>query len=106
MSVKIKIKKGDNVLVVAGNHKGSKGEVKRIDLEKNRVYVEGVNMVKRHMKPTTAQPDGKIVEKEAGIHISNVMLLVGDAPTRVGRKLDDASGKLVRYSKKTGEVIK
>jgi large subunit ribosomal protein L24 len=106
MSVKVKLKKGDTVLVIAGNNKGSKGEVKRVDLEKNRVYVEGVNMVKRHTKPTTAQPDGKIVEKEAGIHISNVMLLVGETPTRVGRKLDETSGKLVRYSKKTGEVIK
>jgi len=106
MSVKVKIKKGDTVLVIAGNNKGSKGLVKRVDLEKNRVYVEGVNLVKRHMKPTAAQPDGKIVEKEAGLHISNVMILLGDTPTRVGRKHDEATGKLVRYSKKNGEVIK
>ena len=104
MGIKLKIKSGDQVMVIAGVHKGSKGHVKAINRETMRVTVEGVNMVKRHTKPTPASPEGKIVEKEAPIHISNVMLLVKDQPSRVGRKMEN--GKLVRFAKKTGEVIK
>jgi large subunit ribosomal protein L24 len=106
MSVKLKIKTGDLVMVIAGKNKGSKGKILRVDKERSRVIVENVNMVKRHMRPTTAEPEGKIVEKEASLHISNVMLLVNDTPTRVGRKLDESTGKLTRFAKKTGEVIK
>lgn len=105
MAQKFKIKSGDQVVVIAGVHKGSKGTVKSVLRESNRIVVEGVNMVRRHTKPTPASPEGKIVEKEAPIHISNVMLLVNDQATRVGRKLNE-NGKLVRYAKKTGEVIK
>lgn len=106
MQTKLKLKTGDIVVVIAGNHKGASGAIKSIDRNTHRVVVEGVNMVKRHTKPTPQQPEGKIVEKEASLHISNVMLKVGDVATRVGRKMDDSGEKLVRYAKKTAEVIK
>ncbi len=102
---KINIKKGDTVKVIAGNSKGSTGTVLLVDRRNNRAIVEGVNMIKRHTKPNTQETDGGIIEKEATIHISNLMLVdskTGD-PTRVGRKKVD--GKLVRYSKKTGDLI-
>jgi len=100
---KFKIKKGDQVMVIAGNDKGSKGRVLEILRKKNRVIVEGVKIVKKHMKPTQDDPGG-IKEMEASIHISNVMLMDKSEPTRVGRKVQD--GKIVRYSKKSGEIIK
>lgn len=103
MQAKLNIKKGDTVRVISGEHKGKEGLVVEVDRKKNRVKVEGVNLVKKHAKPSAKQPQGGIVEQEAGIHISNVMVLVNGAPTRVGRKLED--GKLVRYAKKNGEVI-
>ncbi len=103
---KLKIKKGDMVLVIAGNAKGSKGRVLQVVPETNRVIVEGINLVSRHTKPTAQSPNGSIVKKEAPIHISNVQLIdaAGNA-TRVGRKLNE-EGKNVRYSKKSGEIIK
>lgn len=94
------------VLVVAGNEKGKKGKIKEILVEKNRAIVEGLNIVKKHVKPSANQPQGGIVEKEAGIHISNLMLIdpkTGE-PTRTGRKLNE-KGKLQRFSKKTKEFI-
>ena len=101
---KFKIKKGDEVIVIAGNDKGSKGRVLDVLRKKDRVIVEGVKIVKRHTKPTQ-DDQGGIKEKEASIHISNVMLInASGEPTRIGRKLED--GKIVRYSKKTGEIIK
>lgn len=103
---KMKIKKNDNVVVIAGSDKGKKGRVIAVDPNKNRVLVEGVKIVKRHTKPNAATPNGGIVEKEVFIHASNVALIdpkVGKA-TRVGRK--EVDGKLVRYAKKSGEVIK
>lgn len=107
-NIKLKIKKGDTVKVIAGN--ASKGEnntgvIRSVDLKKMRVIVEGLNMVKRHTKPSAAFPDGGIIEKEASIHVSNVMLIdaAGNA-TRVGKK-KEANG-WVRISKKSGEVIK
>ena len=101
---KIKIKTGDNVKVITGNHKGSEGKVLKIGSEKNRLIVEGVNMVKKHMKPNAQNPQGGIIEKEAFLHISNVSLLTstGDT-TKVGYRMDE--NKKVRFSKKSNEVI-
>lgn len=104
MQKKLHVKVGDAVKVIAGTSKGSEGSILSIDRKKNRVIVEGANMIKKHVKPSASNPQGGIVESAAGIHISNVMLVVDGKPTRTGRK--DDNGKLVRYSKKTGEVIK
>jgi large subunit ribosomal protein L24 len=106
MQVKIHIKKGDMVKVIAGNEKGSEGKVLAIYRESLRALVEGLNMVSKHTKPNAANPQGGIVKKEAPIHISNLMVIdsKGNA-TRIGRKKDE-NGKLYRFSKKTGEVIK
>jgi large subunit ribosomal protein L24 len=103
---KFHIKTGDTVLVIAGNEKGKKGKVLKMLTEKDRAIVEGLNIVKKHIKPSAQNPQGGIVEKEAGIHISNLMLIdpkTGE-PTRIGRKLNE-KGKLQRYSKKTKEFI-
>ncbi|MCW8310279.1 50S ribosomal protein L24 [Sphingobacterium thalpophilum] len=103
----MKIKKGDLVKVIAGNSKGVQGKVLTVLVDKNRAIVEGANIVKKHTKPSAANPNGGIIEKEAGIHISNLALIdpkTGET-TRVGRKLN-ADGKLVRYAKKSGEEIK
>lgn len=107
MSKKLRIKKGDNVVVIAGDSKGQQGRVLFVDLEKERAIVEGVNMVTKHSRPTKDNPKGGILKKEAPIHVSNLKLLdaTGKA-TRTGKKLDEKTTKLVRYSKKTGEVIK
>jgi large subunit ribosomal protein L24 len=104
MQKKLHIKKGDTVAVIAGDSKGQQGKVLSIDKIKNRALVEGVNLASKHTKPSAASPQGGIVKKEGSIHISNLMLVVGGKLTRVGRKLDN--DKLVRYAKKTGEVIK
>ena len=107
MQKKLHIKKGDTVQVIAGDDNGKKGRVLEIIRKTNRAIVEGVNMMKKHTKPNTEYPQGGIVEKEAPIHISNLMLVdpkTGTA-TRIGRRLNE-SGKLVRYSKKSGEEIK
>ena len=103
---KFHIKKDDTVKVIAGESKGTEGKVLEIYPSKNKALVEGVNVVKRHTKPNAAHPNGGIVEQEAAIHISNLMLVdpkTGET-TKVGRKVVD--GKIARYSKKTGEVIK
>lgn len=102
---KLKIKSGDNVIVTAGDHKGSEGRVMRIFREKNKAIVEGVNVVKKHEKPSAANPQGGITEKEAPIHISNLALVdpkSGEA-TRVGYRMED--GKKVRFSKKSNQVL-
>ena len=103
---KLHIKKGDTVYVNAGNDKGKTGKVLSVNPSKDRVIVEGVNMVKKHTKPNSKQPQGGIVEKEAGIHISNLQLIdpKSGKATRVGYKFVD--GKKVRYAKKSGEEIK
>ena len=101
---KLKIKTGDTVRVIAGDHKGSEGKIVKVLLEKNKVIVEGVNMVKKHMKPSAQSPQGGIVEKEAFIQISNLSLLTAKGETtRVGYKMEE--GKKVRFSKKSNEVI-
>ena len=101
---KLKIKSGDTVKVIAGDHKGSEGKVQKVLADKNKAIVEGVNMVKKHTKPSAQSPQGGIVEKEAPIQISNLTLLTskGEA-TRIGYRMED--GKKVRFSKKSNEVI-
>ncbi len=106
MSIKLKIRKGDTVKVISGDAKGQEGKVISVDRESLRVLVEGVNMVSKHTKPTSANPQGGIVKQEASINISNLMLVVNGKTTKVGRKLDPKTNKLVRYAKKSGEVIK
>jgi large subunit ribosomal protein L24 len=102
---KLKIRKGDIVKVIAGGSKGSQGRVLEILRDERKVLVEGVNLVSKHTKPNAKQTQGGIVKKEAAIHISNVLLVDGKGnATRVGRREED--GKLVRYSKKSEEVIK
>ena len=101
---KLKIKSGDTVRVIAGDHKGSEGKVMKVLKYKNKAIVEGVNMVKKHMKPSAQSPQGGIVEKEASIQISNLSLLTSKGETtRVGYKMEE--GKKVRFSKKSNEVI-
>jgi len=105
MQQKLHIKVGDTVKVISGESKGQEGKILSIDRSKMRAIVGGVNLVKRHTKPSASDPQGGIIEKEAGIHVSNLMLVIKGQVTRIGRKLN-AKGKLVRYSKKTGEEIK
>ena len=102
---KLKIKTGDTVTVIAGEHKNSEGKVLRVMADANKAIVEGVNLVKKHQKPSASNPQGGIVEKEAAIHISNLSLIdpKSGEPTRVGYRMDD--GKKVRFSKKSNEVI-
>ena len=101
---KLKIKTGDTVRVIAGDHKGSEGKVLTVFIEKNKAIVEGVNMIKKHMKPNAQSPQGGIVEKEAAIQISNLSLLNSKREaTRVGYRMED--GKKVRFAKKSNEVI-
>ena len=99
----LKIKKGDTVKVIAGKDKDKEGKVISVDPKKNKVTVEGVNVVKKHEKPSVANQNGGIVEKEAPIDASNVMYVHKGQKTRVGFKVE--GGKKVRVSKKTGEVI-
>ena len=103
--MKFNIKKGDQVIVIAGNSKGVTGEVKEVLRSKNRAIVDGVNMVKKHTKATQDE-EGGINEIEAAIHLSNLALVdpKSGKPTRIGRK--NENGKSVRYSKKSGEIIK
>ena len=103
---KLHIKKGDTVIVNAGNSKGQTGKVLEVLVEKQRAVVEGVNIVSKSAKPSAKHPQGGIVKQEAPIHISNLNVVdpkTGKA-TRIGRKLG-ADGKLVRYAKKSGEEI-
>ncbi len=106
MQAKLHIKKGDTVKAIAGNSRGQQGKVLSIDRKKMRALVEGLNIISKHTKPNAANTQGGIIKQEAPIHISNLMLVdaKGNA-TKVGRKLTD-DNKIVRYSKKSGEVIK
>ncbi len=101
---KLKIKKGDKVVIIAGKDKGKTGEVLRVVPKDMRVLVQGVNMVKRHTRPAMGQPGG-IVEKEAMLHVSNVAHIdpKSDKPTRIGFKTLD--GRKVRFARKSGEVL-
>ena len=105
MQQKLHIKVGDTVKVLNGESKGLEGKILTIDRKKMRAIVKGVNIVKKHSKPSAADPQGGIVEKESTIHVSNLMIVTKGIASRIGRKLD-AKGKLVRYSKKSGEEIK
>ncbi|AEJ44915.1 ribosomal protein L24 [Alicyclobacillus acidocaldarius subsp. acidocaldarius Tc-4-1] len=103
---KLRVKTGDKVVVIAGKDKSKQGRILKVYPKEGRVVVEGVNIVKRHTKPNPQHPEGGIVEKEAPIHVSNVMIVdpkTGE-PTRVGYKfLED--GRKVRYAKKSGEIL-
>jgi large subunit ribosomal protein L24 len=105
MQKKLHIKVGDAVKVLSGESRGQEGKILVIDKKKERATVEGLNMVKRHTKPSASDPQGGIVEKEGGIHISNLMVVQKGVASRLGRKAN-SEGKLVRYSKKSGEEIK
>ena len=104
---KFHIRKGDTVLVIAGDDKGKKGTVLEVLLDKNRAVVEGINIVTKHTKPSAGKPEGGLKKTEAALHVSNLQLVdpATDKPTRIGRKLNDKN-KLQRFSKKTGEFIK
>tara|TARA_R110002167_G_scaffold94258_2_gene251751 strand:+ start:1317 stop:1640 length:324 start_codon:yes stop_codon:yes gene_type:complete len=102
---KLKIKTGDTVRIITGDHKGVEGKVMKIIREKNKAIVEGANMVSKHEKPSAKNPQGGIIKKEAPIHISNLSLIDSKSgeTTRVG--YEDRDGKKVRFSKKSNEVI-
>jgi large subunit ribosomal protein L24 len=100
---KFKIKVGDTVKVIAGDHKGSEGKVLQIVKDKNRAIVEGVNLVSKHTKPSAQNPQGGIVKKEASIHVSNLSLMENGEAVRVGYKVE--GGTKTRISKKTQNAI-
>ena len=108
---KTKLKKGDTVMVISGNFKGTTGKILFLDREKGRVIVEGVNTVNRHTKPSQKNPQGGIIKREAAINISNVMLMCPktNKPTRIGMEVitDETTGKekRMRLSKKSGEIL-
>ena len=104
MGIKFKIKKGDKIRVISGEHKGSEGNVLKILTTKNRAIIEGVNLVKKHAKPDAQNPQGGIIDKEAPIHISNLSLITSDGKTtRAGYRMEQ--GKKVRFAKKNNEEI-
>jgi len=100
----VHIKKGDVVKVIAGKYKGKEGKILKVFLKTNRVIIEGVNLVKRATRPSQQNPQGGIIEKEAAIHASNVMLVVNGKPSRVGTRILKEGSK-VRYAKKSGETV-
>ena len=105
--MKMHVKKGDTVLVLSGNDKGKQGKVMSVDRKSQRAIVEGVRIISKHTRPNAQHPQGGIVKQEAPIHISNLMVVdKSGTPTRVGRKKDEKTGKSIRYSKKSGEIIK
>jgi large subunit ribosomal protein L24 len=105
MMTKLKIKSGDIVTVIAGDHKGAQGKVVRVNREKNNAIVEGVNMVSKHTKPSAKNPQGGIVKKEAPLHISNLALIdpKSKKATKVGTRVE--GDKKVRFSKSSNQVI-
>ena len=107
MQKKLHIKKGDTVFVNSGESKGQQGRVLEVIRKSDRAIVEGINMVSKSTKPNAKSPQGGILKKEASVHISNLMVVdpATGKPTRIGRKAN-GEGRLVRYSKKSGEEIK
>lgn len=103
MQKKLHIKVGDLVKVIAGNHKGQEGKVLTINRSKDRAIVEGVNMISKHVKPSATNPQGGIEKREAGVHISNLMVIVNGTAQRTSIKVED--GKKVRVGVKTKEVL-
>lgn len=103
--VKCKLRKGDEVIVITGSSKGQSGKIDKVDRKKSRVYVSGVNLGKRHVKPTATNPEGGIIEKAMPLHVSNVSLIDPKTkkPTRVGYKVED--GKKVRFAKASGTLL-
>lgn len=107
MQPKLHIKKGDTVKVIAGNSKGMQGKVLIVETKDYKAIVEGINLVSKHTKPNAKNTQGGILKQEAPVHISNLMVVDSKGnTTKIGRKLDAKTEKLVRYSKKSGEVIK
>jgi large subunit ribosomal protein L24 len=103
--IKLKIKTGDLVKVIAGDHKGLQGKVIKVDREKNKAIVEGVNLISKHTKPSAKNPQGGIIKKEAPLHISNLSLIDPKSKeiTKVGYRIEGE--KKVRYSKKSNQVL-
>lgn len=101
--MKLKIKSGDTVRVIAGDHKGEEGKVVKVFPLKNRAIVEGINLISKHTKPSAQNPQGGIVKKEASLHLSNLMLVENGQAVKVGYRMED--GKKVRFSKKTDKAI-
>ena len=99
-----KIRKGDIIKVISGSYKGKTGKVIKTSLNKNRILVEGINVVKKHMKPSQESPQGGIIEKEMSIHISNIMLTIKDKPIKVGFEFDK-NGKKYGINKQTNKKI-
>jgi len=104
--MKLHIKKGDLVKVIAGNSRGKEGKVMRVYPKKYRAIVEGLNMASCHVKPNASNTKGGIIKKEVSIHLSNLMFIdpKSGAPTKIGRKKDNKTGKLIKYSKKVNNV--
>ena len=100
----MRIKEGDVVEIISGSYHGKQGRVLKVLRNRNRLIVEGINILKKHMRPDQKNPQGSIIEKEGSIHISNVQLVNSGKSTRVGYKILD-DGKKVRFSKKTGKNI-
>ena len=100
----MKIRQGDVVQVISGSYAGKQGRVLKVINSQNRLVVEGINMLKKHMRPNQENPQGSIIEKEGSVHVSNVKLINSGKATRVGYKILD-NGTKVRFSKKTGKVI-
>ena len=105
MSQKLHVKKGDTVVVISGKEKGKQGEIIAVDIKKERVTVKGLNLVKRHTKPSQANPQGGIIEKEGTIHVSNVMVLDPEQKVPTRTKKDEENGSLVRVAVKSGAKL-
>lgn len=105
MSQKLHVKKGDTVVVISGKEKGKQGEIIAVDIKKERVTVKGLNLVKRHTKPSQANPQGGIIEKEGTIHVSNVMVLDPEQKVPTRTKKIEENGSLVRVAVKSGAKL-
>jgi len=103
---KIKLKKGDTVKVISGEARGQQGKIISVDLQKMRALVEGVNLVSKSEKASAKNTNGGIVKKEGSIHISNLMFVEGGKTVRIGRRTNEKTGKMERFSKKSKEGVK